>query len=59
MDSIRIDDVRDQVAESPFYLYSKDRITANYTAYAEVRSSRKAVRLEFVLTLVVTDISPV
>ncbi len=22
-----------QVAESPFYLYSKDRITANYKAY--------------------------
>lgn len=36
VDSLRIDDVREQVAESPFYLYSKDRITANYTAYAEV-----------------------
>ncbi len=41
VDSLRIDDVRDQVAESPFYLYSKDRITANYTAYAEVRSSMR------------------
>ena len=43
VDSLRIDDVREQVAESPFYLYSKDRITANYTAYAEVSDSRETV----------------
>lgn len=36
-DNLRIDDIRQQVPESPFYLYSKDRVTANYAAYAEVR----------------------
>lgn len=35
-DNLRIDDIRQQVQESPFYLYSKDRVTANYAAYAEV-----------------------
>jgi hypothetical protein len=35
-DNMRIDDIRQQVADSPFYLYSRDRITANYQAYAEV-----------------------
>ena len=48
-DSLRIDDMREQVAESPFYLYSKDRITANYTAYAEVRDGRETVMLLVVM----------
>ncbi|KAK9794634.1 hypothetical protein WJX73_003820 [Symbiochloris irregularis] len=34
-DSYRIDDVRAKVQTSPFYLYSRDRITANYQAYEE------------------------
>ncbi len=33
VDNLRIDDVRQQVHESPFYLYSKQRITSNYQAY--------------------------
>lgn len=37
-DNVRVDDVRQQVSDSPFYLYSKDRITANYQAYAKVRT---------------------
>eukprot|EP00877_Chromochloris_zofingiensis_P005286 jgi/Chrzof1/14759/Cz09g15050.t1 len=32
-DNMRVDDIRAQVPESPFYLYSKARITANITAY--------------------------
>jgi len=32
-DSLRIDDIRAQVPESPFYLYSKERIADNYRAY--------------------------
>lgn len=35
-DNLRIDEIRQEVPESPFYLYSKDRVTANYAAYAEV-----------------------
>ena len=35
-DGLRVDDIRDEVLESPFYLYSKDRVTANYAAYAQV-----------------------
>lgn len=34
-DSLRVDDIRRQVPESPFYLYSRDRITASYQAYAK------------------------
>lgn len=30
-----MEDVRHQVQESPFYLYSKARITANYAAYKQ------------------------
>lgn len=33
VDNMRVDDVRAQVQESPFYLYSKQRITSNYNAY--------------------------
>ena len=33
VDSVRVDDVRRQVPDSPFYLYSKQRITDNYLAY--------------------------
>lgn len=33
VDNLRVDDIRKQVPESPFYLYSKDRITANINAY--------------------------
>lgn len=32
-DNLRIEDIRKQVKESPFYLYSKARITENYKAY--------------------------
>lgn len=32
-DNMRVDDIRNQVAESPFYLYSKDTVTDNFTAY--------------------------
>ncbi|CAK0784389.1 Diaminopimelate decarboxylase 1, chloroplastic [Coccomyxa viridis] len=34
VDNLRIDDIRTQVPDSPFYLYSQDRITANFKAYA-------------------------
>ncbi|KAF6258687.1 diaminopimelate decarboxylase [Scenedesmus sp. NREL 46B-D3] len=34
-DNLRVDDIRHQVPESPFYLYSRDRITANITAYKQ------------------------
>lgn len=33
VDNMRVDDIRKQVKESPFYLYSQARITANYMAY--------------------------
>eukprot|EP00967_Tisochrysis_lutea_P056743 scaffold71751_cov20-Tisochrysis_lutea.AAC.4 len=33
VDNMRVDDVRQQVPDSPFYLYSKRRITNNYMAY--------------------------
>lgn len=33
VDNMRVEDIRKQVKESPFYLYSKQRITSNYTAY--------------------------
>mmetsp|Transcript_13770 Transcript_13770/g.29655 ORF Transcript_13770/g.29655 Transcript_13770/m.29655 type:complete len:479 (-) Transcript_13770:780-2216(-) len=35
VDNMKVDDVRRQVPESPFYMYSKDRITANFNAYKE------------------------
>eukprot|EP01025_Chloroclados_australasicus_P029433 TRINITY_DN29423_c0_g1_i1.p1 TRINITY_DN29423_c0_g1~~TRINITY_DN29423_c0_g1_i1.p1 ORF type:complete len:528 (+),score=66.34 TRINITY_DN29423_c0_g1_i1:67-1650(+) len=34
-DDVRVDDVREQVSESPFYLYSKRKLLANYQAYEE------------------------
>lgn len=34
-DNMRVDDIRNQVPESPFYLYSKARISANFKAYEE------------------------
>ena len=37
-DSMRIMDVRSQVPESPFYLYSKDQLTSNYEAYSTALS---------------------
>jgi len=33
VDNMRVDDVRAQVQDSPFYLYSQRRITSNYMAY--------------------------
>lgn len=33
VDNMRVDDVRAQVQDSPFYLYSQRRITANFLAY--------------------------
>jgi diaminopimelate decarboxylase len=33
VDNMRVEDVRRQVTDSPFYLYSKARISANYAAY--------------------------
>ena len=39
-DDMRVDDIRQQVADSPFYLYSRDRITANYQAYATVGAAK-------------------
>ncbi|KIY98180.1 diaminopimelate decarboxylase [Monoraphidium neglectum] len=32
-DNLKVDDIRQQVQESPFYLYSRDRIASNYAAY--------------------------
>ena len=40
-DSLRVDDIRQQVPESPFYLYSRDRITNSYKAYSTVGSSHQ------------------
>ncbi|KAK9811531.1 hypothetical protein WJX72_005478 [[Myrmecia] bisecta] len=34
-DQLRIEDIRQQVPESPFYLYSEAKLTQNYRAYAE------------------------
>lgn len=33
VDNLRVEDVRQQVQESPIYLYSRDRITQSFTAY--------------------------
>ncbi|GIL60438.1 hypothetical protein Vafri_15029 [Volvox africanus] len=33
VDQLRVEDIRHQVPESPFYLYSKNRIMHNYQAY--------------------------
>mmetsp|Transcript_9837 Transcript_9837/g.24534 ORF Transcript_9837/g.24534 Transcript_9837/m.24534 type:complete len:495 (-) Transcript_9837:356-1840(-) len=33
VDNMKVEDVRKQVKESPFYLYSKQRISSNYNAY--------------------------
>jgi diaminopimelate decarboxylase len=33
VDNMRVEDVRKAVKDSPFYLYSKRRITSNFTAY--------------------------
>ncbi len=41
-DSLRVEDIRQQVPESPFYLYSRDRVTHSYTAYAKVRFCLRA-----------------
>eukprot|EP00798_Chlamydomonas_sp_ICE-L_P011475 gene11475-34191_t len=35
VDNMKAEEVRKQVNESPFYMYSKDRITSNYKAYTE------------------------
>lgn len=32
----QVDDIRSQIPESPVYLYSRDRVTQSYKAYAEV-----------------------
>ena len=32
-DNMRVEDIRHKVPESPFYLYSKARLTGNYNAY--------------------------
>merc|ERR1711934_650078 len=37
-DDVKIMDVRAQVPESPFYLYSKSQLTANYQAYSSALS---------------------
>lgn len=34
-DSLKVDDIRERVPERPFYLYSQDRVTTSYQAYAE------------------------
>lgn len=34
-DCLRVDDIRSNVSESPFYLYSKETITQNYLAYKD------------------------
>lgn len=34
-DQLRVDDIRSQVPESPFYLYSKAELTSNINSYTE------------------------
>ena len=34
-EDMKVDDIRNSVEESPFYLYSKKQIEKNYNAYAE------------------------
>ena len=41
-DDQRVDDIRQQVPESPFYLYSRDRITHSFNAYAQVSAAAAA-----------------
>lgn len=42
-DSLKVDDIRGQVAERPFYLYSRDRVTTSYTAYAEALHDMESI----------------
>ncbi|QDZ25519.1 diaminopimelate decarboxylase [Chloropicon primus] len=37
-DDVRVKDVRQQVPESPFYLYSKNQLTENFQAYSDALS---------------------
>ena len=50
-DDMRVDDVRQQVADSPFYLYSRDRITANYQAYATVGAAKAHLNMYLCLRM--------
>lgn len=42
-DNIKVDDIRNEVKESPFYLYSQRRITANYRAYEAALSGLDSI----------------
>ncbi len=39
----RVKDIQEQVPESPFYLYSLDRITRNYRSYTDALAGRPAI----------------
>lgn len=42
-DNMRIEDIRKQVKDSPFYLYSKNRITENFKAYEKALQGLNAI----------------
>jgi len=42
-DNLRVEDIRQEVPDSPFYLYSKDRITSNISAYKEALDGLKYI----------------
>ncbi|KAI8475040.1 MAG: diaminopimelate decarboxylase [Monoraphidium minutum] len=42
-DNMRVDDIRAQVKETPFYLYSEGRITANFRAYQAALSGLDSI----------------
>ncbi|KAG1660166.1 hypothetical protein FOA52_005266 [Chlamydomonas sp. UWO 241] len=43
VDNMRVEDIRREVPDSPFYLYSKDRLTANIDAYKAAMKDLKYI----------------
>ena len=42
-EQLKVKDIQAQIPESPFYLYSKQQITKNYSAYSEAIEDINAI----------------
>ena len=42
-EQLKVKDIQAQIPESPFYLYSKQQITKNYSAYSEAIEDSNAI----------------
>jgi len=42
-DNLKVDDIRKQVPDSPFYMYSEERVTSNFNAYKKALDGLKYI----------------